>query len=41
MELSWLVAVLACPVIMGAMMFWMMRKMRRDDAASERPEKRD
>jgi hypothetical protein len=36
MELSWLVAVLACPVIMGGMMLWMRREMRRDRAASKR-----
>ena len=29
MEAIWLLAVLACPLIMGAMMFVMMRGMRR------------
>lgn len=41
MELSWLVAVLACPAIMGGMMFWMMREMRRDRAASKRRDELD
>ena len=30
MEAVWLLAVLACPLVMGAMMLWMMRQMRGD-----------
>ncbi len=31
MEAIWLVALLACPLLMGLMMFFMMRGMRRRD----------
>ena len=47
MEAVWLLAVLACPLVMGAMMLWMMRGMRgghgrRDEApAYEQPMRRD
>ena len=30
MESIWLLAILACPLVMGVMMFFMMRGMRRD-----------
>lgn len=30
MESIWLLAILACPLVMGVMMFLMMRGMRRD-----------
>lgn len=41
MEPIWLLALLACPIAMGGMMFVMMRGMRRDEKSSERNEKRD
>jgi hypothetical protein len=38
MEWVWLLAILACPVVMGLVMFFMMRGMRgqggRDDGAA-------
>jgi hypothetical protein len=39
MEAVWLLAVLACPLVMGAMMLWMMRQMRgsRDEAPAAEP----
>jgi hypothetical protein len=42
MEAVWLLAVLACPLVMGAMMLWMMRGMRgdhgcRDETAAHEP----
>lgn len=36
MEAIWLLAILACPVIMGVTMFLMMRGMRRGDRPAER-----
>jgi len=38
-EAIWLLAILACPLLMGAMMFLMMRGMRRGDAAAKHTEK--
>lgn len=35
MEAIWLLAVLACPVVMGGSMIWMMRSMRRHAARSD------
>jgi hypothetical protein len=36
MEAIWLLAILACPVIMGVMMFVMMRGTRRGGRPAER-----
>ena len=36
METIWLLAILACPLVMGVMMLLMMRGMRRDHDATER-----
>lgn len=36
MESIWLLAILACPLVMGVMMFLMMRGMRRDHRAAGR-----
>lgn len=36
METIWLLAILACPLVMGVMMFLMMRGMRRDHGPAER-----
>jgi hypothetical protein len=36
MEAIWLLAILACPLIMGVMMFVMMRGMRRGDRPAGR-----
>ena len=36
MEAIWLLAILACPLIMGVMTFVMMRGMRRGDRPAER-----
>ena len=36
MEAIWLLAILACPLVMGVMMFLMMRGMRRDHRAAGR-----
>jgi hypothetical protein len=36
MEGIWLLAILACPLIMGVMMFLMMRGMRRGDGHAQR-----
>jgi hypothetical protein len=36
METMWLLAILACPLMMGVMMFAMMRGMRRGDARRDR-----
>lgn len=36
MEAIWLLAILACPLVMGVMMFLMMRGMRRDRGAPGR-----
>ena len=36
MESIWLLAILACPLVMGVMMFFMMRGMRRDDRGTGR-----
>lgn len=36
MEAIWLLAILACPLIMGGMMFVMMRGRRRGDRPAER-----
>jgi len=38
MEAIWLLAILACPLIMGVMMFLMMRGGRRGDRPVERTE---
>jgi hypothetical protein len=37
MELVLLLAVLACPVVMGGTMVWMMRQMRRGGSGGDRP----
>lgn len=34
MAAIWLLALLACPLVMGVMMFSMMRGMHRDDRAT-------
>jgi hypothetical protein len=36
MEAIWLLAILACPLLMGVMMFVMMRGMPRRDRRAER-----
>ena len=36
MESIWLLAILACPLIMGVMMFLMMRGMGREHRATQR-----
>jgi hypothetical protein len=46
MEAVWLLAVLACPLVMGAMMLWMMRGIRgehgrRDEAPAHEVPMRD
>jgi hypothetical protein len=35
MESIWLLVILACPLVMGVMMFWMMRGMRRGHDTAE------
>lgn len=35
MEAIWLLAVLACPIVMGGSMIWMRRSMRRDATRSD------
>ncbi len=37
MELLLLLAVLACPIVMGGMMVWMMLQMRRGATGGDRP----
>jgi hypothetical protein len=36
MESIWLLAILACPLVMGVMMLLMMRGMRGDDRTTRR-----
>lgn len=36
MEAIWLLAIIACPLVMGVMMFVMMRGMLRKDGAAGR-----
>ena len=36
MESIWLLVILACPLVMGVMMLFMMRGMRRDHRAGGR-----
>jgi hypothetical protein len=37
----WLLAILACPLLMGAMMFFMMRGMRGHGGAQQPPRDED